>query len=119
MGWVFAYRASCARVGLDAASILTVNNLRIQELNTIDDIVALAANRSDAKTMTTGAVHVGDDDVCTRSDSNTVILVINMNVIQSNVVTGRDVETVAVVRSGQATALGIGLVAKSVIKNEP
>lgn len=42
-----------------------------------------------------------------------------MVIIQRNVVTGRDVETVAVVRSGQATALGIRLVTSSVIKDEP
>lgn len=85
---MLTYCSSCARVGLDATSILTVHDLRVQELNTVDDVVALAANRSDAKTMAAGAIHVRNDDVGTRSNSNTIILVINMNAIQRNVVTG-------------------------------
>lgn len=40
-----------------------------------------------------------------------------MVIIQSDVVAGRNVETVAVMRSGQATALGIWLVTGSVVKN--
>lgn len=116
---MFTYGAGCARVGLDATSILTVHDLRVQELNTVDDVVALAANRSDTETMAAGAIHVRNNNIGTRSDSNTIILVINVIVIQSNVVTGRDVETVAVVRSGQATALGVRLVTSSVIKDEP
>lgn len=65
VSYLFTNRASCARVGLNAASILTINDMRIQELDAIDNIITLAANRPNTKTMTTRAVHVGNFNVCT------------------------------------------------------
>jgi hypothetical protein len=68
--------------------------------------------------VTTRAVDVVNGNLGSTSDSNAVILVINGDVLQSDIVTSRDVETVTVVSSGVVTASAIGLIASGVVQSQ-
>jgi hypothetical protein len=68
--------------------------------------------------MTTGTVHIVDHDLGSTGNSNTVILVVHNDILQSNIVTGRYIETIRVVRSWVITTGGVGLVAIRVVQGK-
>lgn len=90
----------------------------VLEGDSVDGVVALATNRADAQTMTTGAVDVVNHDLSSTCDSNAIILVLDDDVLQSHVVTGRDVEAIGVVCSCIVTASGVGLVTVRVVQSK-
>ena len=110
--------ASFALVGLDAASVLAVDDDRVLESDILDSVVGLAANGSDGETMATRAVHTVYQNIRTRRDSNTIVLVVDMRVGQDDVVAGRDVESVRVVSGCLAATLRVGLVSDSVVQKD-
>lgn len=69
--------------------------------------------------MTTRAIDVVNGNLGSTSDSNAVILVINGDVLQSDIVTSRYVETVTVVSSCVITASAIRLIASRVVQSQP
>ena len=110
--------ASGVGVGLDTATVLTVNNLGVLEGHGVDDVVALTTDGSDAQTVTTRAVEVVNDDVGSAGNGNAVILVVDVGILQSNVCTLGNVESVSVVASGIAVASRVGVVTGSVVQHE-
>lgn len=88
------------------------------ESDSVDGVVALATNGADAQTMTTGTVDVVNHNLSSTCDSNAIILVLDNNVLQSHVVTGRDVEAIGVVSSCIVTASGVGLVTVRVVQSK-
>lgn len=112
------HTASSLRVGLDAASIGAVHDLGVLEGHTVHGVVALTTNGSDAQTVATRAVDVVNGDLGSTSDSNTIILVVNGDVLQSDIVTGRDIEAVTVVSSSIVTASAVRLIASRVVQSQ-
>lgn len=112
------HTASSFRVGFDAASVRAVQDLGVLKGNSIHSVIALATDGSNAQTVTTRAVQVVNGDLSSAGDSNAVILVIDGYVLQSNVVTRRDVEAIAVVSSCVFAASIIRLVACRVIQSQ-
>lgn len=110
--------ARCAGVGLDAATVLAVDDLRVTEYHRIDGIVTLAADGADTQAVTAVTVHVIDCDVRSRRDSYAVILVADIDGLESNVVAGGDVETVAVVSRCFAAGSGVRCVASRVVQRQ-
>lgn len=68
--------------------------------------------------MASRAVDVVDNDLGSTGDSDTVVLVVDLNVLESNVVTGGDVEAVAVVRSRVITTGAVGLITGTVVQDD-
>lgn len=75
------HTASSLRVGLDTASIRAVHDLGVLEGHSVHGVVALTTNRPDAETVTTGAVDVVNRNLGSTGDSNTVILVVDGDVL--------------------------------------
>jgi hypothetical protein len=112
------YTASGIGIALDAATVLAVNNLRVLESNSINGVVALSTDGANAETVATRAVHVVNNNLSSTGNCNTVILVVNLDILQGNVVTGRDIESVAVVGCSLAAASRVRLVPCGVVQNE-
>lgn len=92
--------------------------MRVGEDDVIDSVVALAANGADAEAVTSVAVHVVDGDVGATGDSNTVILVVNLDVVERDIVAGGNVETVTVVGCSLGATLVVGHIAGGVVKDQ-
>jgi hypothetical protein len=103
-------------VGLDAGTVLGVQDNRVAEDDVCDVVVRLAADRTNGKAMTTVAVHVVHDDVVTAGDRNTVILVDDYAVANFRVVSRGKVEAVTVVRGGKSIRTVVGCVAGTVVE---
>jgi hypothetical protein len=112
------YRSGSARVSLDTATVLAVDNLRILESDSSNGVIALSANGTNGKTMATGAIEITHDNVATTGDSNAVVLVVDLDVLQCHSVTAGDVESVGVVSSWVTTTEAVGLVTSRVIESE-
>ena len=112
------YRSGSARVSFDTATVLAVDNLRILESDSSNGIVALSANGTNGKTMATGAIEIADDNVATTGDSNAVVLVVDLDVLQCHSVTSGYIKAVGVVSSWVTTTEAVGLVAGGVIESE-
>lgn len=112
------YRSGSARVSLDTATVLAVDNLRILESDSSNGVVALSANRTNGKTMATGAIEIADDNVATTGDSNAVVLVVDLDVLQCHSVTAGYIKAVSVVSSRVTTTEAVGLVTSRVIESE-
>jgi hypothetical protein len=110
--------ASGIGVALNTAAVLAVNNLGVLEGHGVNDVVALSTDGADAETVTAGAVEVVDDDVGTTGDSDTVILVVDDSVLNSNVCALGDIETVAVVGGWVAVGGGVGSISGGVVQKE-
>lgn len=67
--------------------------------------------------MATRAVNVVNNDLGSTGDSNTVVLVVDLDFLESDVVTGGDVEAVAVVSSRVITTGAVGLITGSVVQH--
>jgi len=76
--------AGCTGDSLDAESIIAVDDLVVGEVDVADSVVRAAADRTDGETVTTSAGTTGEGDACSRVDSNTVILVVNNSIRDSN-----------------------------------
>lgn len=84
-------------VGLDAGTVLGVQDNRVAEDDVCDVVVRLAADRTNRETMTTVAVHVVHNDIVAAGDSDAVILVDDYAVANFGVVGGGKVKAVTVV----------------------
>lgn len=111
-----AYSAGSAGVGLDAASVLAVGDNRVGERNTVDDVVALASNRTDAESVATNAGHTCNEDVSAAGHSDAVILVVDDRVLKRQAASGGYVEAVRVVSGSQTIADGVRRVSGSVVQ---
>lgn len=105
-------------IGLDTATVLTVDDLGVLEGHGVDDVVTLTTNGSDAQTVATRAVEVVDDDVGSAGNGNAVILVVDVGVLQGDVCALGNVESVGVVTSSIAITGRVGVVAGSVVQHE-
>lgn len=103
-------------VGLDAGTVLGVQDNRVAEDDVGDVVVRLAANRTNGKTVTAIAVHVIHYDVVTARDRNAVILVDDDAVANFGVVGGGKIEAVTVVRGGKSVRTVVGCVAGTVVE---
>lgn len=112
------YTASRVGIALDATAILAVDNLRVLESNSIDGVVALSTDGSNAETVAARAVHIINNNLSSTGDRNTVILVVHLDILQGNVVTRGDVESIAVVGCGLAAASRVRLISCSVVQNK-
>lgn len=111
-----AYSAVGAGVGLDAASVLAVGDNRVGERNTVDDVVALASNRTDAESVAANAGHTRNEDVSAASHSDAVILVVDYRVLERQAAGGGYVETVRVVSGSKTVTNGVRRVSGSVVQ---
>ena len=103
-------------VGLNAGTVLSVQDNGVAENDVRDVVVRLAADRANGKAMTTIAVHVVHNYVVTASDRNAVVLVDDYAIANFGVVGGGKVEAVAVVRGGKSARAVIGCVAGTVVE---
>lgn len=110
--------AGLTRVSLDSTTVLAADHLRIGEGDSVNRVVALAANRADAKTMTTVAVHSVDDDICSASHRDTVILVVHPGVLQGEVAAFLDIEAVGIVCRRVTIALAVGGIAGGIVEGQ-
>lgn len=115
---VSTYTAGRAGVGLDAATVLAVNHLRVLECDTINSVVALPTDGANAETVATKTVNIVNCDLSSAGNRNTVILVVHIDVLKGNVVTRRDVKTVAVVSSWLATTSRVRRESCGVVQNK-
>jgi hypothetical protein len=114
------HRAGGARDGLDADTVVRVDNLRVKDLHGIDNVVIAAAHGTDRETVATGAVTAGEGDVSTAVHSEAVVLVVNSGARDSNVLRVTNIESVGVVATLRVTVFvvdgdvvdseGVGLV---------
>ena len=80
-----AYSARGAGVGLDTAPVLAVGDRRVGECNTIEDVIALSPNGTDAQSVTANACHASNYDVGAAGHSDTVILVVDYRVLECQI----------------------------------
>ena len=97
-----AYSAGFSRVGLDAATVLAIGDSLLRERHSVNGVIALAAYRADAQPVAAGARHACDKNVCAASDSDAVVLVVDLGVLERQIRGGGDIEAVQVVSGGQA-----------------
>lgn len=107
-----------AGIRLDATTILAVHDLGVFEGHSIDGVIALASNRTDAQPVATRAVQIIHSDLASTRNSDTVILIVDLDALESDVVTRLDVETIGIVSSGIITTGIVGLVTGGVVKRE-
>jgi len=113
-------RASGAGDGLDTDTVVRVDNLRVKDLYSVDDVVIAAADGTDRETVATGAVTAGEGDISTAVHGQAVVLVVDGGARDGNVLRVTDVESVGVVATLRITVLvvdgdvvdgkGVGLV---------
>lgn len=92
--------------------------MRVLKGHTVHSVVALSTNGSNAEAVTTRAIEIVNGNFGTTGNSDTVILVINGDVLQSDIVTGGNVESVAVMSSSVITTGIIGFVTCRVIQSQ-
>jgi hypothetical protein len=117
-GHLLSNIASGVRVGLDTSAVLAVHDNAVLEDDVLNGVVALAANGTNAETMTTAAVHVGDGDTSTTGDGNAVILVVDVAVLQHSAVRVAEIETIRVVSSWVAIGVIVGLITSGVVEGD-
>jgi hypothetical protein len=86
-----------ARNGLDTDTVLGVDDLRVENLDGVNGIVVTTADGTDGETVSTSAGSTGEVDVSTRVDGETIILVDNNRVGDSNVGGSSNIESISVV----------------------
>lgn len=112
------YTAGRAGVGLDAATVLAVDHLRVLECDAINGVVALPTDGANAETVATKTVNIVNSDLCSAGNRNTVILVVHIDILKGNVVTRRDVKTVAVVSSWLTATSSVRRESCGVVQNK-
>lgn len=98
-------RARGTRNGLNADTVVGVDDLRVEDLHGVNDVVVAAADGADRETVTTGAVATGESDVVTAVDSKAVVLVVDCSAGDSDVLRVTDIESVGVVAALGVTVL--------------
>ena len=63
--------------GLDADTVVGVDDLGVRDGDGVDDVVVAAADGADGETVAAGAVATGEGNVSTAVDGKAVILVVN------------------------------------------
>lgn len=106
-----------ARDGLDADTVVRVDDLGVEDVDGVDGVVAPAANASDAQAVAAGAVAAGEGDLSAAVNSKAVILVVDGRAADSDLGGASDIESVGVVATlgvtvlvvnGDAVELGVG-----------
>lgn len=112
------YTASGVGIALDAATVLAVDNLRVLESDSINGVIALSTDGANTEPVATRAVHIVNNNLGSTGNCNTVILVVNLDILQGNIVAGRDIKSIAVVGCGLAAAGRIRLVSCGVVQDK-
>jgi hypothetical protein len=99
-----AYLAGSTVHGLDTDTVLRVGDSATGDVDTVDGVIASAADGANADTVATRALGAREVDVSTRVDSKAVILVLDGGVGDVNTVRGADVESVGVVATTAVTS---------------
>ena len=108
--------ASGARDGLDADTVVGVENLGVLDDNVLDGVVGAATDGADGQTMTTRASTTDEVDVGTRVDGKAVVLVLDVGVGDGDTSGAADIESISVVTTvGHVTG---GVVDSDVVKGE-
>lgn len=97
--------ASGARDGLDADTVVRVDDLGVEDLHAIDGVVVAAADGANGETVATGAVATGEGDVSTAVDGKAVVLVVDGGARDGDAVGRANVESVGVVAAVGVTVL--------------
>lgn len=109
--------ASSARDGLDADTVVGVDDLGVEDVDGVDGVVAPATNAANAQAVAAGAVAAGEGDLSTAVDGEAVILVVDGRAADSDLGGATDIERVGVVAAlgvtvlvvdGDAVELGVG-----------
>ena len=91
--------------GLDADTVVGVNDLRVKNLHGVNDVVGTAADGADGETVATVAVAASESDVFTTVDGKTVVLVVDGGTGDGDVLRVTDIESVSVVAALGVTIL--------------
>jgi len=98
-------RALSVGDSLDANTVVGVDDLRVEDLNSVNDVVVAATDRADGETVATGAVAAGEGDVSTAVDGKAVVLVVDGGAGDGDVLRVTDIEGVGVVAALGVTVL--------------
>lgn len=91
--------------GLDAGTVVGVDDLRVKDLHGVNDVVVTATDGADRETVATGAVSTGEGDVSAGVDREAVVLVVDGGAGNSDVLGVTDIEGVGVVAALRITIL--------------
>jgi hypothetical protein len=97
--------ASGAGDGLDADTVVGVDDLGVEDVDGVDDVVVAAADGADGETVAAGAVATGEGDVSTAVDGKAVVLVVDGGAGDGDLGRVTDVESVGVVAALGVTVL--------------
>ena len=109
--------AGGARDGLDADTVVGVDDLGVEDVDGVDGVVAPATDAADAQAVAAGAVAAGEGDLGTAVDGKAVILVVDSGAADGDLGGASDVESIGVVAAlrvavlvvdGDAVELGVG-----------
>ena len=98
-------RAGGARDGLDADTVVGVDDLGVKDLHGVNDVVVTAADGADGETVATGAVAASEGDVSAGVDGEAVVLVVDGGLGDSDVLRVTDIEGIGVVAALGVTIL--------------
>jgi hypothetical protein len=91
--------------GLDADTVVGVDDLGVRDGDSVDDVVVAAADGADGKTVATGAEAAGEGDVSAAVDGEAVVLVVDGGSGDGDLRRVADVESVGVVAALGVTVL--------------
>jgi hypothetical protein len=91
--------------GLDADTVVGVDDLGVKDLYGVNDVVIATADGADRETVATGAVSTGEGDVGTAVHGEAVVLVVNGSAGDGDVLRITDIESVGVVAALGVTIL--------------
>ena len=103
--------------GLDAHAVVRVHDLRVEDVDRVDGVVAPAADAADAQAVAAGAVAAGEGDLRAAVDGEAVVLVVDGRAGDRDLSGAADVEGIGVVAAlgvaifvvdGDAVELGVG-----------
>ena len=107
---------SSTRDGLDADTIVGVDDLGVLDDNVLNSVVRTATNGADGQTVTTRAGTTDEVDVGTRVNRKTIVLVLDVGIGDGDASGAADVESVSVVTTvGHVTS---AVVDGDVVKDE-
>jgi hypothetical protein len=91
--------------GLDADTVVGVDDLGVRDGDSVDDVVVAAADGADGETVTAGAEAAGEGDVSAAVDGEAVVLVVDGGAGDGDLRRVTDVESVGVVTTLGVTVL--------------
>ena len=91
--------------GLDADTVIGVDDLGVEDLHAVDGVVVAAADGADGETVTARAVAAGESDVSAAVDGEAVVLVVDGGTADGDAIGRTDVEGVGVVAAVGVTVL--------------